>query len=190
MAARRSDYGGYRAGSSGRDSRSSVEAYTAYRESPRRESLSSRDTKSSSIEDPTAKFEKGRIQVLQQERVHIQKKTFTKWCNSFLEKVIHWFILYSNHFQRLSPAAPWIIYIFCMIILRNVYLQAHLQVQDLFTDLTDGKMLMKLLEIISGETVGKPNKGVLRVQKMENVNRCLMFLASKVNQCLKFSCYV
>ena len=44
---------------------------------------------------------------------------------------------------------------------------------------------MKLLEIISGETVGKPNKGVLRVQKMENVNRCLKFLASKV-RCLKF----
>ena len=34
-----------------------------------------------------SKFEKGRIQVLQQERVYIQKKTFTKWCNSFLEKV-------------------------------------------------------------------------------------------------------
>lgn len=41
----------------------------------------------SRIEDATAKFEKGRIQVLQQEREHIQKKTFTKWCNSFLEKV-------------------------------------------------------------------------------------------------------
>ena len=64
----------------------------------------------------------------------------------------------------------------------RVFLQAHLQVHDLFTDLTDGKMLMKLLEIISGETVGKPNKGVLRVQKMENVNRCLMFLASKVSR--------
>ena len=86
MASRRSDYGGYRGSSSGRDSRSSAEPYAAYRESPRRESYSSRDTRSSS-EDPTAKFEKGRIQVLQQERVHIQKKTFTKWCNSFLEKV-------------------------------------------------------------------------------------------------------
>ena len=37
--------------------------------------------------DGGAKFEKGRIAVLQQERVYIQKKTFTKWCNSFLEKV-------------------------------------------------------------------------------------------------------
>lgn len=55
-----------------------------------------------------------------------------------------------------------------------------MQVNDLFTDLGDGKMLMKLLEIISGENLGRPNKGVLRVQKIENVNRCLVFLATKV----------
>ena len=55
-----------------------------------------------------------------------------------------------------------------------------MSIDDLFTDLSDGKKLMKLLEIISGEKVGKPNKGVLRVQKMENVSRCLRFLATKV----------
>jgi len=59
-------------------------------------------------------------------------------------------------------------------------LQVHLQVNDLFQDLSDGKLLMKLLEIISGEQLGRPNRGVLRVQKMENVNRCLQFLATKV----------
>lgn len=32
-------------------------------------------------------FEKGRIKALQDERVYIQKKTFTKWANAFLEKV-------------------------------------------------------------------------------------------------------
>jgi len=53
-------------------------------------------------------------------------------------------------------------------------------VNDLFQDLSDGKLLMKLLEIISGEQLGRPNRGVLRVQKMENVNRCLQFLATKV----------
>lgn len=32
-------------------------------------------------------FERNRIKQLQDERVHIQKKTFTKWCNSFLNRV-------------------------------------------------------------------------------------------------------
>ncbi|PVD25646.1 hypothetical protein C0Q70_13305 [Pomacea canaliculata] len=91
----------------------------------------------------TANFEKGRIKALQDERVFIQKKTFTKWANAFLEK-------------------------------------ARMEIRDLFTDLADGKMLMKLLEIISGEKLGTPNKGIMRVQKVENLNRCLKFLATKV----------
>ena len=55
-----------------------------------------------------------------------------------------------------------------------------MEIHDLFKDLADGKMLMKLLEIISGENLGKPNKGILRVQKAENLNRCLTFLRTKV----------
>ncbi|XP_063863704.1 spectrin beta chain, non-erythrocytic 2-like isoform X24 [Scylla paramamosain] len=97
----------------------------------------------SSREDPLRQFETGRIQHLREERLGIQKKTFTKWMNSFLVK-------------------------------------ARLEVVDLFTDLADGKMLLKLLEIISGEKLGKPNNGKMRVHKIENVNKSLAFLHTKV----------
>uniref|UniRef100_W4VRA2 Putative karst n=1 Tax=Corethrella appendiculata TaxID=1370023 RepID=W4VRA2_9DIPT len=89
------------------------------------------------------KFENERIKTLQEERLHIQKKTFTKWMNSFLIK-------------------------------------AKMEVEDLFVDLADGIKLLKLLEIISGEKLGKPNNGRMRVHKIENVNKSLAFLHTKV----------
>ena len=39
---------------------------------------------------------------------------------------------------------------------------------------------MKLLEIISGEKLGKPNSGKMRVHRVENVNKSLAFLHTKV----------
>ncbi|XP_041968361.1 spectrin beta chain, non-erythrocytic 2 isoform X3 [Aricia agestis] len=89
------------------------------------------------------KFEQGRIRALQEERLHIQKKTFTKWVNSFLQK-------------------------------------ARMEVEDLFLDLGDGRRLLKLLEIISGERLPRPNSGRMRVHKIENVNKSLSFLHTKV----------
>jgi hypothetical protein len=50
----------------------------------------------------------------------------------------------------------------------------------LFLDLRDGKYLMQLLEILSGEKLGKPNAGRMRVHKIENVNKCLAFLHTEV----------
>ena len=55
-----------------------------------------------------------------------------------------------------------------------------MEVEDLFTDLADGKKLLKLLEIISGERLAKPNNGRMRVHKIENVNKSLAFLHTKV----------
>ena len=62
-------------------------------------------------------------------------------------------------------------------------LQVNLHVSDLFVELRDGKVLLKLLELISGEKLGRVNKGTLRVMKMENVGKALRFLSTKV------SCY-
>lgn len=58
--------------------------------------------------------------------------------------------------------------------------QARMEVEDLFVDLADGKKLLKLLEIISGEKLAKPNNGKMRVHKIENVNKSLAFLHTKV----------
>lgn len=55
-----------------------------------------------------------------------------------------------------------------------------MEVEDLFEDLADGKKLLKLLEIISGEKLAKPNNGKMRVHKIENVNKSLAFLHTKV----------
>lgn len=60
------------------------------------------------------------------------------------------------------------------------YHQADLQINDLFTDLADGRLLIKLLEIISGEKLGRPTIGKMRVHKIENVNKSLDFLHTKV----------
>ncbi|KAK2710872.1 hypothetical protein QYM36_012149, partial [Artemia franciscana] len=98
-----------------------------------------------STKDDLKDFEQGRIRFLQQERLKIQKKTFTKWVNSFLDKV--------------GPS---------------------MHVDNLFTDLADGKKLLKLLEIISGEKLGRPNNGKMRVHFIENVNKSLAFLHTKV----------
>ncbi|XP_066955722.1 alpha-actinin-1-like [Macrobrachium rosenbergii] len=54
-----------------------------------------------------------------------------------------------------------------------------LEVEDLFVDLDDGIKLMKLLEIITGEDLGKPQKGQTRFHKISNANRCLAFVQSK-----------
>ncbi|XP_055376264.1 spectrin beta chain, non-erythrocytic 1 isoform X2 [Condylostylus longicornis] len=64
--------------------------------------------------------------------------------------------------------------------MNSFLIKAKMEVEDLFTDLADGIKLLKLLEIISSEKLGKPNNGRMRVHKIENVNKSLAFLHTKV----------
>ncbi|KAI6645821.1 hypothetical protein LOD99_13081 [Oopsacas minuta] len=86
-------------------------------------------------------FERNRIEVLKKQRENTQKKTFTKWINSNLDKV-------------------------------------GLHINDLYKDLCDGVLLLKVLQILSGETF-TINRGKLRLHMVENVSRVLKFLQLK-----------
>uniref|UniRef100_A0A8C4RBP7 Spectrin beta chain, non-erythrocytic 2 n=1 Tax=Eptatretus burgeri TaxID=7764 RepID=A0A8C4RBP7_EPTBU len=91
-------------------------------------------------EDSTARiYERSRIKALADEREEVQKKTFTKWVNS--------------HLQRVT----------CRIL-------------DLYMDLRDGRMLIKLLEVLCGEALPKPTRGKMRIHSLENVDKTLQFL--------------
>ncbi|CAG2100104.1 unnamed protein product [Medioppia subpectinata] len=54
--------------------------------------------------------------------------------------------------------------------------RANSRITDLYTDLRDGKNLIKLLEILSGERLQKPTKGKMRIHCLENVDKALQFL--------------
>jgi len=76
--------------------------------------------------------------------VRVQKKTFTRWCNTYL-------------------------------------LERRIKIEDLSTDLGDGKALINLLEQISSKVVAPTyNKNPkIRVQKIENANFSLEFLKNE-----------
>ncbi|XP_071238827.1 spectrin beta chain, erythrocytic-like isoform X1 [Salvelinus alpinus] len=50
------------------------------------------------------------------------------------------------------------------------------RISDLYLDLRDGRMLIKLLELLSGEKLPKPTKGRMRIHCLENVDKALQFL--------------
>ncbi|NXO00150.1 ACTN4 protein, partial [Rhinopomastus cyanomelas] len=57
--------------------------------------------------------------------------------------------------------------------------KAGTQIDSIDEDFRDGLKLMLLLEVISGERLPKPERGKMRVHKINNVNKALDFIASK-----------
>ena len=50
---------------------------------------------------------------------------------------------------------------------------------DLFADLSDGRILIRLLELLSGDKIPSVGRGKLRINKIENVGKALAFLQQK-----------
>ncbi|RLV97192.1 hypothetical protein DV515_00011929 [Chloebia gouldiae] len=50
------------------------------------------------------------------------------------------------------------------------------RISDLYMDLRDGRVLIRLLEVLSGELLPKPTKGRMRIHCLENVDKALQFL--------------
>lgn len=55
-------------------------------------------------------------------------------------------------------------------------MHVNCRINDLYVDMRDGKNLIKLLEILSGERLPKPTKGKMRIHCLENVDKALQFL--------------
>uniref|UniRef100_A0A1A9URJ1 Spectrin beta chain n=1 Tax=Glossina austeni TaxID=7395 RepID=A0A1A9URJ1_GLOAU len=54
--------------------------------------------------------------------------------------------------------------------------RVNCRITDLYVDMRDGKHLIKLLEVLSGERLPKPTKGKMRIHCLENVDKALQFL--------------
>uniref|UniRef100_A0A8C8T063 Calponin-homology (CH) domain-containing protein n=1 Tax=Pelusios castaneus TaxID=367368 RepID=A0A8C8T063_9SAUR len=87
------------------------------------------------------KYVKDHIKKLQEQRMSMQKKTFSNWMNN---------VFYKNN------------------------------VGNIYTELMDGIYLLQLLELLSGESLPRPNRGKMRVHFLENNSKAITFLKSRV----------
>lgn len=98
-----------------------------------------------------------RVKNLKSDHLQAQKKTFTRWCNAQLANI-----------EEVEGED------------KNKYL-----IDDLQIDLQDGIRLLKLLEVLSGEELPKPEKSgriIIRIHRILNVGKALTFLQSKLNE--------
>uniref|UniRef100_A0AAR2LTX6 Spectrin beta chain n=1 Tax=Pygocentrus nattereri TaxID=42514 RepID=A0AAR2LTX6_PYGNA len=58
----------------------------------------------------------------------------------------------------------------------SILARVSCRISDLYLDLRDGRMLIKLLEVLSGERLPRPTKGRMRIHCLENVDKALQFL--------------
>ncbi|XP_073725686.1 spectrin beta chain, erythrocytic-like [Misgurnus anguillicaudatus] len=58
----------------------------------------------------------------------------------------------------------------------SILARVSCRISDLYLDLRDGRMLIRLLEVLSGERLPKPTKGRMRIHCLENVDKALQFL--------------
>uniref|UniRef100_A0A8C3V1Q1 Spectrin beta, non-erythrocytic 2 n=1 Tax=Catharus ustulatus TaxID=91951 RepID=A0A8C3V1Q1_CATUS len=58
----------------------------------------------------------------------------------------------------------------------NSHLARGAHLGDLYSDLRDGRLLLSLLEGLSGETLPRPTRGRMRIHCLENVEKALRFL--------------
>lgn len=68
-----------------------------------------------------------------------------------------------------------------MLMLCDWSLQVRAEIENIYTDLKDGIYLMQLLELLSGESLPRPNRGKMRVHFLENNSKAITFLKSKVS---------
>ncbi|KAH9589471.1 Spectrin beta chain, non-erythrocytic 2 [Schistosoma haematobium] len=133
-------------------------------------------------------YEASRIKNRADERDHIQKCLFTNWINAQLDGVfssefltylsypndLHNSWAYHNSSMNRLPHSPsWEV----SPSTHRSYAIGHTYlVKELYHDLRDGRILLRLLELLSGRQFTRINHSRMRIHQLENINKALDFL--------------
>ena len=94
------------------------------------------------------------------------------------------FLKRDNQNATLIVIIPFRLFFFTFVKTFTAWCNSHLRkagtgIDNIEDDFRNGLKLMLLLEVISGETLPKPDRGKMRFHKIANVNKALDFIASK-----------